>query len=90
MKAKNVMLTVLISAAAGAAAGILFAPEKGARTRRELSKRGRDLSNMARDEFEDFLDEVRDRYEETHDLADELLSKGEKKANDLKKRVKGS
>lgn len=90
MKGKNVLLTILISAAAGAAAGILFAPEKGARTRRELSKRGRDLSNMARDEFEDFVDEIRDRYEETNDLADELLEKGEKTAKNLKKRVKGS
>lgn len=87
MKAKSVLLTMLISAAAGAAAGILFAPEKGSRTRRELTKRGRDLSDMARDEFEDFLRFTRKKYEAAVDQADELIEKGEKTAKELKKKV---
>lgn len=88
MKAKNVMLTVLISAAAGAAAGILFAPEKGSRTRRELTKRGRDFSDLARDEFEDFLDQMRNSYNSAREQTDELLEKSEETAKELKKKVK--
>lgn len=88
MKAKNVLLTVLISAAAGAAAGILFAPEKGSRTRRELTKRGRDFSDLARDEFEDFVDQMRSSYNSAREQTDELLEKGEETAKELKNKVK--
>lgn len=88
MKAKNVLLTMLISAAAGAAAGILFAPEKGSRTRRELTKRGRDFSDLARDEFEDFVDQMRNSYDSAREQTDELLEKGEETANELKNKVK--
>jgi len=87
MKAKSVLLTIMISAAAGAVAGILFAPEKGARTRRELSKKGHDLSDMARDEFEDFLKFTRTKYNSAKNQTEDLIEKGEKKAKELKKQV---
>lgn len=44
---------VLAGMAAGAAIGILFAPDKGQRTRRNISRKGQDLM----DDLEDLVDD---------------------------------
>lgn len=87
MEGKNVLITMLISAAAGAVAGVLFAPDKGSKTRQEISRRSRDFRNMARDEFEDFISETRKYYEEARKEADKWMEKGEAAAKDLKKKI---
>lgn len=88
MEGGNVLKSILISAAAGAIAGILFAPDKGTKTRKEISKRGKDFADLARDEFEEFMDYTRKKYEETRKQTDDLIEKGEATAEELKKKVK--
>jgi gas vesicle protein len=87
MQGRNVLLSILVSAAAGAVAGILFAPDKGTKTRRDISKRGEEFAGMARDEFEDFMAYTRKRYNEAKKHTDDLIEKGEAAAEKLKKRV---
>lgn len=53
MKTSKAVLGVLAGLAAGAAIGMLFAPDKGERTRRNLSRKGQDLM----DDLEDLVDD---------------------------------
>lgn len=53
MKTSRALLGVLAGLAAGAAIGILFAPAKGERTRRTISRKGEDLM----DDLEELVDE---------------------------------
>lgn len=67
----------LLGAAIGAGLGLLFAPHDGARTRRDLAKRGRKLRAQAADIVDDIADEVETRgrqlKESVQDLAEDVL-----------------
>lgn len=45
MKSGKIILGVLAGLAAGAALGILFAPDKGEKTRKKIAGRAKDLKN---------------------------------------------
>ena len=87
MEGRNVLFSILVSAAAGAIAGVLLAPDKGSKTRKEISKRGEKFAGMARDEFEDFIDFTRKKYDDARKQTDELIEKGEAAAEKFKSRV---
>ncbi len=48
MSSGKVFLGILAGAAAGALAGILFAPEKGSKTRKKIVKKGENMSILSR------------------------------------------
>ena len=52
----------LAGAAAGAIAGILFAPDKGTETRKKISKRTTDMGDSLKNKFSEFVDGVKDSY----------------------------
>jgi gas vesicle protein len=60
---KKVIGALLVGTAIGAALGILFAPEKGSRTRQKISDTGEDLAEMLKDKFNAFLEGVKEQYE---------------------------
>lgn len=50
------LLGVAGGAAIGATLGILFAPNKGAVTRKQIARKGRDAAMKVKDEIEDIQD----------------------------------
>jgi gas vesicle protein len=52
MKSGKFVMTMLLAATAGAAIALLFAPDKGERTRRKIKEKG-----------EDYLDDLKEGYE---------------------------
>ena len=60
MKASTLLFTVLGAAAAGLAAGLLIAPDKGAETRKKLSKKTDDLRNQVNSFIKSGKDYVKD------------------------------
>jgi gas vesicle protein len=66
----------VLGAAIGAGLGILFAPQSGERTRRDLARRGRKLRAEAEDKLEDLADDLKVRgrkiKESVADFADEV------------------
>lgn len=60
MKTSTLLVTVLGAAAAGLAAGLLIAPEKGTETRRKLSRKTSDLTSRVNDLIKSGKDYVQD------------------------------
>jgi len=58
MKKGKALLGVLAGIAAGAALGILFAPDRGANTRKNISRKGEDLADAINDKIEEKFDEL--------------------------------
>ncbi|MBU1370499.1 MAG: YtxH domain-containing protein [Bacteroidetes bacterium] len=88
MSSGKVFLGVIAGAATGALLGILFAPAKGSKTRKRITRRGEDYLDELKDSFEELLDGFTNKIEkvkdEVSDYADKKLGKLEKIDKDAK------
>ena len=64
MKSGKVALGVLAGLAIGSILGILFAPDKGKRTRGKIMDSGEDLVDSMKDKFDKLLSKGKHKYEE--------------------------
>ena len=85
MKLNNV-LGVVAGVAAGTLLGVLFAPEKGSKTRKRIKSKTSELKENLKNEFDDFLDTVSKKYNSLVDKEEDLL----KKEKDIIKEVVNS
>ncbi|TVQ11245.1 MAG: YtxH domain-containing protein [Balneolaceae bacterium] len=88
MKTSNILLSVLGSAFVGALLGVLFAPDKGAKTRKELSKKGDEYAGMAKKEYDELIKKMNKQYDNLKSQSDELVNKGKSKAEELRDELK--
>ena len=88
MKKGNVVLGLLAGLAAGAVLGILFAPEKGARTRRRIMEKSEDLADELKDKFDDLLENINEQYETVKVKAEALINCEKTKLDELEKKAK--
>ena len=72
---------LIVGALAGAAIGVLFAPDKGSRTRRKILRNAQDMA-------EDFTDRVKEEAEALREKAMELEELAEDKLNEIAGNVK--
>jgi gas vesicle protein len=63
---------VLGGVAAGAVAGILFAPAKGTKTRKRIMKKGNNLKKDMKNKFEDVYKTISTKYDSVLDKAKEF------------------
>jgi gas vesicle protein len=87
MDTGKVVLAGLAGIAAGAVLGILFAPEKGSRTRRQILNKSTDYADDIKEKLEDLLESISSKYDSVMNDAEELVNKGKGKFNEAKKEM---
>lgn len=84
MSSGKLLLGVLAGLAAGAMAGILFAPDKGKVTRRKITKKGEDYVGEIKEKFNGLIDDLSQKMDATKAKADEMVSNAKSKLEDTK------
>ncbi|RTY97499.1 YtxH domain-containing protein [Flavobacterium franklandianum] len=79
MNSSKVLLGVLGGLAAGALAGILFAPDKGSKTRKKIVDKSKGFADDMKGKFEELYEDVTDKYENLLQDAKGLVSKNQVK-----------
>ncbi len=77
-KSIRILLGVAGLFAVGAIVGMLYAPDKGERTRRRIVRKGRGVYNSVTDSIEEnkaALEELRDRLKENLEIVNEEMDK---------------
>ncbi|RKS01059.1 MULTISPECIES: YtxH domain-containing protein [unclassified Flavobacterium] len=80
------ILALLAGAAIGVGIGILFAPDKGSKTREKIKGSFDDLKDQAKSKFNSFEEEAKEKFthskDELKETVDNLLSKSSYKAEE--------
>lgn len=84
MESNKVFLGVLAGIAAGAVLGILFAPDKGSVTRKQIVDKGEDYADTLKHKYNELIDSISKQYGTTKEEVEELVSKGKSKLNEMK------
>ena len=90
MSTGKVVLGTLAGLAVGAILGILFAPEKGSTTRKQILDKGEDYADELKSQFDEFCDTLTEKFETTKQETEDMVSKGKAKYEDAKKDVKNT
>jgi len=69
----------------GAGAALLFAPQTGKKTRRDVQKYARRMRSEAEEMVEDFSDKVTDVVDNLNDKTQDILARGKEISQDVKK-----
>lgn len=88
MKSKNVLISILAGAAAGAIAGILFAPAEGKKTRKNIVAKGEDYYGSMMDRINKLFDSMTCKLRKLKKEADNTAEEVKEQAADTFEKVK--
>jgi gas vesicle protein len=76
---KSNVLGIVAGVAVGALLGVLFAPDKGSKTRKKIKNKTSELKKNLKEEFDDFLDAASKKYNSVVDKGENVLEKEKEK-----------
>ena len=91
MKSGKLVLGVLAGLAAGAALGILFAPDKGKNSRKKITRKSEDILDDMKDKMNHLLDSASTKLGMAKDAAIDSVERGkvklDKATNSIKEKI---
>lgn len=90
MSTGKVVLGAVAGLAIGAIGGILFAPEKGSTTRRQIMDKGDEYVDGVKSKLNNVRDSLTEKYETTKRDVEGFVEKGKAKYDNAKKDVKNA
>ncbi|NRT12642.1 YtxH domain-containing protein [Flavobacterium sp. 14A] len=87
MKTDKVLLGVLGGLAAGAILGILYAPEKGNKTRGKIKDKSVDYADNLKEKFDTALDTISKKFDDLKSETKTAYAEGKEKVKDAAKEV---
>lgn len=85
MSTGKVVLGAVAGLAVGAILGVLFAPEKGSVTRKQITDKGHDLADGVKSKYKELADSVSEKFQSAKHDAQEFAENGKAKYEDIKK-----
>ena len=87
MRTGKVALGALAGLAIGGIAAILFAPEKGSKTRKQIADKADDYADGVKSKYNELRDSLTKKFNSTKQDAERLAEKGKAKYYDAKEDV---
>ena len=85
MSTGKVVLGTVAGLAVGAVLGILFAPEKGSVTRKQIMDKGNDYADDFKSKYNEFANSISEKFQSVKQDGQELVENGKTKYDELKK-----
>lgn len=79
MSTAKVIVGVLAGVAVGAAIGILFSPDKGANTRKKITRKGEDVMHDIEEGLSDIYDTISKKYGRASEEVEKAVKSGKEK-----------
>jgi gas vesicle protein len=76
MKTAQTLVGILGGVAVGAALGVLFAPDKGSNTRKNIAKKSTDAADKLKEKAESVVNAASDKYDSLVNKGKEAFEKG--------------
>ncbi|WP_284653051.1 YtxH domain-containing protein [Flavobacterium terrisoli] len=85
MSTGKIVLGAVAGLAVGAILGVLFAPEKGSTTRKQIADKGNDFADGLKSKYKEFADTVSEKFQSAKQDVQELAETGKAKYDEVKK-----
>jgi gas vesicle protein len=85
MSKGNTIAGLLVGLAAGAALGVLFAPEKGSDTRKKIASKGKDSLDDLKNKYNNAIDQLTSKLDKAKNNGLEMFEEGKAYAENVKK-----
>ncbi|MES2797905.1 MAG: YtxH domain-containing protein [Bacteroidota bacterium] len=84
MRTSKILLSIIAAAGAGAAIGLLYAPDKGANTRKNISEKGDKFLEGLNESLSQFQGAITKKYNSAIAETEALISNGKSKLEEMK------